>query len=70
LIDTGDVIQDDRVIKRVLASALALVIAEKKCAVLFDRTTERKSKLVLPQLVQPGAASGLLASIPSLRKYS
>src|SRR5262245_10917557 len=64
-VDAGDIGQDHRVIEGVLASSLAFIIAEEKCAVSFERSAQRKAKLVLVQLVETrrGQHAGGIESI-------
>src|SRR5216684_2457804 len=54
LIDQSKVTEDHGVVVWVLAAALALIVAEKECAIFPDGTAQGEPKLVLPQLVQAG----------------
>src|ERR1700756_3287602 len=55
LIDQGEIAEDHRVVIRVLAAALAFIIAEKERAIFPDGATQGESKLILAQLVQAGS---------------
>ena len=58
LIDRRDIVQDDRIVIRRLAAALAFVVAEEERSVLDQGTAEGEAKLILPQLVELLAAAG------------
>src|SRR6266851_5055575 len=55
LINQGKVVEDHGVVIRVLAAALAFIVAKEESAVFPDGAAQGEPKLVLPQLVQAGS---------------
>ena len=57
LVDGCQIVQDHRIVIRVLAPPLPLIVAKEKSPVLDNRAPERETKLVLTQLVELVAAA-------------
>ena len=56
-VDGVDIGQNCRVVIRGFAVALAFVVTEEKCLVLYTRASQRSTELVLTQFIEPARCS-------------